>query len=49
MKTLDLQAIQPKTTLSRHTLGYNSNLLVDREPPTRIYEVWGGDLTNHPV
>ena len=54
MKTAGLQAIQPKsftpkTTESRHTLGYNQNLLADRAPPRRINEVWVGDITYIPL
>ena len=54
MKTLQLQAIQPKsfqpkTTHSDHRLGYNPNLLVDREPPQRINEVWVADITYVPL
>jgi putative transposase len=54
MKTIDLQAIQPKsfrpkTTQSQHRLGYNQNLLVDREPPTMTNEVWVADLTYIPL
>lgn len=54
MKTLELQAIQPKsfqpkTTQSQHRLGYNANLLVDREPPSQVNEVWVGDLTYIPL
>ena len=54
MKTLGLQAIQPKsftpkTTDSRHRLGYNPNLLARREPPTKINEVWVADITYIPL
>lgn len=50
LKNQGLRAIQPKsfkprTTDSRHTLGYSPNLLLDREPPTRINEIWVGDIT----
>ncbi len=50
LKTQGLRAIQPKsfrprTTESRHTLGYSPNLLAGRAAPTRINEVWVGDLT----
>lgn len=50
LKTQGLRAIQPKsfhprTTQSRHTLGYSPNLLAGREAPTRINEVWVGDIT----
>ena len=50
LKTQGLRAIQPKsyrprTTQSRHTLGYNPNLLAGRAAPMRINEVWVGDIT----
>ena len=49
-----LSAIQPKsyrprTTESRHRLGYNSNLLTGRELPTRANEVWVADITYIPL
>lgn len=49
-----LRAIQPKsfaprTTDSRHTLGYNENLLKDRKAPLRVNEVWVGDITYIPL
>ena len=54
LKTQGLRAIQPKsykprTTESRHRLGYNQNLLVGRAPPTRSNEVWVGDITYIPL
>lgn len=54
LKTQGLQAIQPKsytprTTQSRHPLGYNQNLLAGRSPATTINEVWVGDITYIPV
>ncbi|MEZ5941864.1 MAG: IS3 family transposase [Planctomycetaceae bacterium] len=54
MKTLGLRAIQPKsfkprTTESRHTLGYNDNLLLNRPQPVKINEVWVGDITYLPL
>ena len=54
LKSLGFQAIQPKsyqprTTESRHRLGYNQNLLVGRAPPERINEVWVGDITYIPL
>ncbi len=50
LKTQGFRALQPKsfrprTTQSRHTLGYSPNLLAGRAAPTRINEVWVGDLT----
>lgn len=54
LKTQGLQAIQPKsfqprTTDSRHRLGYNDNLLADRSAPSKINEVWVGDITYIPL
>ncbi len=50
LKTQCLRAIQPKsfrprTTESRHTLGYSPNLLAGRAAAARINEVWVGDIT----
>ena len=50
MKTLGLRAIQPKsfvpkTTNSRHRLGYAPNLLIDAKSPARIDQIWVGDIT----
>jgi transposase InsO family protein len=54
LKTQGLKAIQPKsfqprTTESRHRLGYNQNLLAGRAPPAGINEVWVGDITYIPL
>jgi transposase InsO family protein len=54
LKSQGLRAIQPKsfkpkTTESRHRLGYNDNLLVDRPVATKINEVWVGDITYIPL
>ena len=54
MKTRGLRAIQPKsftprTTESRHRLGYNQNLLAGRPAPEQINEVWVGDITYIPL
>jgi transposase InsO family protein len=54
MKTLGLRAIQPKsfvpkTTDSRHRLGYSPNLLIDAESPTGINQIWIGDITYIPL
>ncbi|MDZ4685314.1 MAG: IS3 family transposase [Planctomycetaceae bacterium] len=54
LKTRGLQAIQPKSyqprsTESRHRLGYNANLLMDRAAPETINEVWVGDITYIPL
>lgn len=54
LKELDLQAIQPKsfrprTTQSRHPLGYSPNLLLEAPTPSGINQVWLGDLTYIPL
>ena len=52
MKKLGLKAIQPKSykprgTESRHRLGYNENLLINKEI-TRLGQAWVGDITYIP-
>lgn len=54
LKSQGLRAIQPKsfkpkTTESRHRLGYNDNLLAGRSSPLGINEVWVGDITYIPL
>jgi putative transposase len=54
LRSQGLHAIQPRsfvprTTRSRHTLGYSPNLLLDRDDPVRVNEVWVGDITDLPL
>jgi putative transposase len=54
LKIQGLAAIQPKsfvpkTTQSRHALGYSPNLLLHAPPPTRLNEVWVADITYIPL
>ena len=54
LKIQGLRAIQPKsfvpkTTQSRHGLGYSPNLLLHAPPPTRLNEVWVADITYIPL
>jgi putative transposase len=54
LKTQGLRAIQPKsfvpkTTDSRHRLGYSPNLLLEAPPTTRINQLWVGDITYVPL
>src|SRR5437868_5490733 len=53
-KTQGLHAIQPKsfvpkTTDSRHGLGYSPNLLLEAPDPTGINQLWVGDITYVPL
>ncbi len=54
LREMGLKAIQPKsfrprTTDSRHRLGYSPNLLLASPPPSGINELWVGDITYIPV
>ena len=54
LKQLGLQAIQPRsfrprTTQSRHTLGYSPNLLAEAAAPNATNQVWVGDITYIPL
>jgi transposase InsO family protein len=54
LKTQGLRAIQPrsfvpKTTASRHTLGFSPNLLLETKDPKRVDELWVGDITYLPL
>jgi transposase InsO family protein len=54
LKNEGLRAIQPrsfvpKTTASRHTLGFSPNLVLDANDPTRVDELWVGDITYLPL
>jgi transposase InsO family protein len=54
LKIAGLKAIQPKsfkprTTDSRHRLGYNPNLLLDLPPLVRLNQLWVGDITYIPL
>jgi len=54
LKNQGLKAIQPKsfvpkTTDSRHKLGYSPNLLLEVPPPTGIHQLWVGDITYVPL
>jgi len=54
LKMQSLRAIQPKsfipkTTDSRHQLGYSPNLLASAPPPTGINQIWVADITYIPL
>ncbi len=54
MEEMNLVAIQPRsfkprTTDSRHTLGYSPNLLIGAPPPDGVNQLWVGDITYVPL
>jgi len=49
LKAIQPKSFVPKTTQSRHGLGYSPNLLLHAPPPTRLNEVWVADITYIPV
>lgn len=54
MKEMDLVAIQPRTfkprtTDSKHSLGYNDNLLLNAPQPFAVNQLWVGDITYIPI
>ncbi len=54
LREIGLKAIQPKsyrprTTDSRHRLGYSPNLLLESSPPVGINQVWVGDISYVPL
>src|SRR5690606_7235046 len=48
-RAIQPKSYRPRTTQSRHRLGYNQNLLAGRRVPERINEVWVGDITYIPL
>lgn len=46
---LQPKSFKPRTTDSRHSLGYSANLLVDAPPPEGINQIWVGDITYVPL
>ena len=48
LRAIQPESFKPKTTDSRHTLGYSPNLLSNRAGPTRINEVWVADKQLRP-
>jgi transposase InsO family protein len=54
LRELELKAIQPKsyrprTTDSRHRLGFSPNLMIGSAPPTNVNQVWVGDISYIPL
>ena len=49
MQAIQPKSFRPRTTQSRHPLGYSPNLLLDAPPPTHINQVWVADITYIPL
>lgn len=49
LKAIQPKSFKPKTTESRHRLGFNDNLMVSHPGPSSIDEVWVGDITYIPL
>jgi putative transposase len=49
LKAIQPKSFKPRTTESRHTLGYSPNLLLEFEEPERIDQLWVGDITYVPL
>ena len=45
LKAIQPRSFQPRTTNSRHRLGYSPNLLLDENEPDGINQLWVGDIT----
>lgn len=49
LRAIQPKSFQPKTTESRHRLGYSPNLLLDEEDPVRLNQLWVGDISYVPL
>ena len=49
MKAIQPKSFKPRTTDSRHTLGYSPNLILDADDPTRLDQLWVADITYVPL
>ena len=49
LKAIQPRSFKPRTTDSRHKLGYSPNLLLNAPPPTDINQVWVTDITYVPL
>lgn len=49
LKAIQPKSFQPKTTDSRHVLGYSPNLLLDSPTPSSLDQIWVGDITYVPL
>ena len=49
LRPIQPRSFVPRTTDSRHTMGYSPNLLLDRPRPTGQNQVWISDITYIPL
>lgn len=49
LRPIQPRSFVPRTTDSRHTMGYSPNLLLDRPRPTGPNQVWVSDITYIPL
>lgn len=49
LRALQPKSFKPKTTESRHRLGYSPNLLLDLPPLDRLNQLWVGDISYVPL
>jgi len=49
LRAIQPKSFVPKTTDSRHGLGYSPNLLLEAPDPTGINQLWVGDITYVPL
>jgi transposase InsO family protein len=49
LRAIQPQAYKPRTTDSKHALGYSPNLLLRTPPPAQINRVWVADITYIPL
>ena len=49
LRAIQPQPYKPRTTDSRHSLGYSPNLLLKMSPPSDINRIWVADITYIPL
>jgi transposase InsO family protein len=49
LKAIQPKSFQPRTTDSRHSLGFSPNLLLKCPPPDGINQIWVGDISYVPL
>jgi transposase InsO family protein len=49
LKAIQPKSFQPRTTDSRHSLGFSPNLLLKCAPPDGINQIWVGDISYVPL